>query len=235
MSRRRRGHGGARSASRKQRESRPAAPAPAKVRPGNARPQLRGFGAHLRGERPLNLHCVVVARYRFRRILAAMVIVDHIDAADKRDRAVDARELAMHAPQPAALLPERPGAHGGTEHQQFGLRPGQPLAKVRREVLRAEAVDQQVRGDAALCRARERFGDQAAGRIVGIDVGFDEHLRARRVDRGDQRGKILPAIAQQRDAVAADVVKHARVPCSPRDGPRAATRAGRDARRNEAP
>jgi hypothetical protein len=47
-----------------------------------------------------------------------------------------------------------------TEHQQLDARVCKQLAQALGEVAPAETVDEQVRGHAARCCARERFRDQ---------------------------------------------------------------------------
>jgi hypothetical protein len=134
----------------------------------------------------------------------AVEIVDDVDAADERGRAVDHRKLAVHAAQtPAAQTQPREFRPEG-QHPRAGA--AQHVAETRRKVARAEAVDQQMHAHAARRRAGQRVRHQATGLVVGKDVAFQEHLFARRIDGAYQRGKILLAVLQQRQKVAADIL-----------------------------
>src|SRR4051812_4890533 len=110
----------------------------------------------------------------------------------------------MHAPQ--AVAAQAPPPEERTEHQQARAGLAEHVAEARRESARTEAVDQQVRAHATRRGARERVGDQAAGFIVGEDVALEEYFLSRRIERRNQRRKILNAIFQERQAVAADVL-----------------------------
>jgi hypothetical protein len=62
-----------------------------------------------------------------------------------------------------------------------------------------------VGGHAAPRGGDERRGDGAAGVVVGEDVGLDEDLAPRRLDRRDERREIRSTAAQQRQTVAVRV------------------------------
>jgi hypothetical protein len=165
---------------------------------GHARPEAQRCRAHLRGERPFDAHRVVQARRRRR---GRVEVVEDVDSADERDAAVDAGELAVHAAQAVAAQREQAHRPVGV-HLPAGAR--QRAAEALRVLERAETVDQQAHVRAARRRAHQRVVDEAAGLIVGEDVGLEQHLLARGVDRGRQRGEVLLAVAEQRQPVAAD-------------------------------
>jgi hypothetical protein len=110
----------------------------------------------------------------------------------------------VHAAQPAAPQPQAGELGAEGEHARAGLAQRAPPA--RGKIARAEAVDQQPHLHAARRGARQRVGDEAAGLVVGIDVALEEHFALRGVDRRDQGGKVLLAVAQQGEAVAAGVL-----------------------------
>src|SRR2546428_4384139 len=113
-----------RAAGRRRRQSGIRARPAAQGGPGHQQPEPGGRVAHLAGERSLDAHRVVVAR---RLPLAALEIVDHVDAADERHLAVDGGELAMHPAQPAA--PPAAPPEFGPEHEQVRARSAQAFAK----------------------------------------------------------------------------------------------------------
>lgn len=174
--------------------------------PGDLAPQPRRGAADLGGERPLDLHRVVVLRACVLRVIALLVVVDDVDAADKGKAAVDRGKLAVHAAQPVA---PQGNLHHAAEDQHARPRALQRLEEARRKIARAEAVDQQVRGHAARRRARERIGNQAAGLVVGEDVRLEEHLLARPVDGRHERREVLLAVLQKGKAVAGRVLQAA--------------------------
>jgi hypothetical protein len=55
-----------------------------------------------------------------------------------------------------------------------------------------------------LRRPDQRIGNAGADSIVGIDIGLKHDVHARGINRLDQSGKILLAVAQQIDQVALD-------------------------------
>jgi len=122
-------------------------------------------------QKTLDPHRIVIAR---RRLVGRVEVVDDVDATDECDRPVDARNLAMHAPQPVAA--QRPGTDVAPEYEQLHAGLPQHGPEARREVARAVTIEQQVHPDPTHRSARKRAGDQAAGLIVGKDVGLEEHL-----------------------------------------------------------
>ena len=96
------------------------------------------------------------------------------------------------------------------EYQHLHAGALEHVAIARREVVRAEPIEQQVHGHAAGRGARKRRRHQAAGLVVGKDVGLDEYLAPRGIDGVDQRREILLAVPEQRKAVAGDVLQRHR-------------------------
>jgi hypothetical protein len=177
--------------------------AAATLRPAHALPEPRRRRPHHVRERPLDAHCVVVARRDAAGIRQrGLEIVLDVDAADEGHPAVHHRELAVHAAHPVA--PHRQPPRKRPEHEHRGARVREDVAEARREVACAEAVDQHLHAHAARRRARERVGDEAAGFIAAIDIGLEVHLLRRGVDRAHERREVLQAVAQEVEAVSAD-------------------------------
>ena len=153
----------------------------------------------LRHHRPGHAHRVVVAwRYLVRRV----PVVDDVDAADEGDFAVDHRDLAVHAAQAAYRPP--PQRRPVCKHRHAGV--GEGAVETRGHVARAEAVDDNMHGNAAARRGGQGVSHFLRDGVVGIDIRFQEDLRPRRANRREQRGEVFSARAQQVDAVAAGVV-----------------------------
>ncbi len=177
-------------------------PAP-EARPADQPPQMPHGGADRCDERPFDAHGIVEARPEVGRV-AVVQIVDDVDAADEGDAAVDGDQLAVQPPQAVAAQPEG-GEFGAIDLDlDAGIR--ESAAQAVGELARAEAIDEHAHRDAAPCRRDQRGRDLPAGRIVGVDVGFEVDFAGRRLDGGEQRRKVLCAGFQQRDAVAAQKV-----------------------------
>jgi hypothetical protein len=98
----------------------------------------------------------------------------------------------VHAPQ--AIAPQGKRVDLGSKHSQS--RPGifEHRLKSRREVTRSKAIDNDVHLQSARRCARQRITHQAAGFIVGKDVGFEKNFTARRIERVDKSREILLTI-----------------------------------------
>jgi len=130
-----------------------------------------------------------------------MQVVDDVDASHECDASVDVTELAMQAAQPVGMEVPRPHLRP-VEHEVDAALPQPAVERTRQVVARAPSVHQHAHDDAALRGAHQRVGDQAAGRVVGEDVRLEPNFLARRLDRRDQRRKVLAPAAQQAHAVA---------------------------------
>jgi hypothetical protein len=157
----------------------------------------------LRGgcERTPHPHCEIETRGFQRAVVRVDVIVEQVDAADEHHLPVDHRELPVQAPQapPVEREAARLGPVGFQRHAAGGQHPRHFPAEPRR----AEAVDDHPHLDAAPRGGGERGGDRARTRVVGEDVGLERDVRARRVDRFDQRREELASALEQHHLVPA--------------------------------
>ena len=134
-------------------------------------------------------------------------VVDDVDAADKGDAPVHRAQLAMQAPEPVrAELPRRDLRPVLEQHDARGDE--RSLQRAREIVPRAPAVDQHAHLGAAPRRAAKRRGDDASGVVVGEDVGLEPDFALRAIDCADERREVLPAAAQERNAVAGQEPVH---------------------------
>jgi hypothetical protein len=126
-------------------------------------------------------------------------VVDDVDAAHERDRAVDHRELAVHATQ--AMPADVPGIDVGPEDEHADLSGREHVAQAAEKALRAEAVDDHLGAHAARHRGEERPGDAPAGDVVSEDVSLEVDRVLRRLDRRLECREVLGAAPQEREPV----------------------------------
>jgi hypothetical protein len=129
------------------------------------------------------------------------VVGREVDAADEGGAAVDDDDLAVHAPQHVQAHAEDAGRgiEAAQTHSGLGERP----AEGRREVARAEAVDQDVDLDAATSRRHELGLQRQADLVLEDDEGLDDHLAPRCADRLEHGREVRLAVLEQADPVAA--------------------------------
>ena len=171
--------------------------APFQTRPRDDFPHVHGGGVDGAQQRTLDAYRVVVARRGGNR---GVVIVDDIYAANEGDLPVHHGEFTVHAAQPLAAYRQRAQFAPIYQHAQvFDLERGQVDVD---EFAAAKAIDQQMHGNAARCRAAQCVDDAPADVVEFENVGFEEDLALRPLDGGFECRKKLGAVFQQRDRVS---------------------------------
>src|SRR6185437_1098915 len=95
-------------------------------------------------------------------------------------------------------------AAAGAEDPPVDARPRPALLPVDRNGRRAETVDDDTHRELARRGALQRLGDRDGAAVEIEDVGLEQHLGARRVDRLDQRREERDAALDQGDPMAAE-------------------------------
>jgi hypothetical protein len=148
--------------------------------------------AHFVDDGPLQLHRVVLLGHRPK---VRQVVGREVDAADETQPGVDDDQLAVHAPPQVQLLAEQPPSGVEGTHLHSGV--DQRADEGRRQVGRAEAVDQQVDAHAA-ARGRDQHRMQFEPDLVlEQDEGLDDDLAARSAHRVEHCGEVLLSVLEQ--------------------------------------
>src|SRR4051812_33347012 len=118
-----------------------------------------------------NSHRVVISGWcrALRRI-----VVDNIDTTDERASPVYHRKLSMHAPKSIPTQGQR--ADLGTKYEDPGTGIFEHCPEPRSKIARAKAVDDDMDRDTPGRRPSQGIANQAAGFVIGKDVGFEVNL-----------------------------------------------------------